>query len=106
SEGRTSGLRVETQHHGTRVLSMETIPHDMRPHTPCGPKLGYLFEQIIVAIEEKGKASRKGIYIESRIEGSLHIANGIGKRKGHFLYSSRACFAHMIAADADGIPAR
>src|SRR5258706_2266002 len=85
---------------------MEAIAHDMCPHTRRGPELGHFFKQVIVAIEEKGKASRKGVYIQACIQSSLYIADSIGKGKGYFLHSSRASLAHMIAADADRIPAR
>src|SRR6266516_3933803 len=52
------------------------------------------------------KRACKRIYIETSINSSLYIANGVGKRKGYFLNRGRACLAYVIAANAYGIPTR
>jgi hypothetical protein len=28
---------------------------DMCPHAPCGPELGYLFKEIVMAVKEEGQ---------------------------------------------------
>src|SRR5260221_3046939 len=85
---------------------MKAVAHDVRPHTTSGTELGNFFEQVIVAVEEEGESTGKGVYIETGIQGGLYVADGIRKRECHFLNCRRACLAHMIATDADWIPAR
>src|SRR5690349_21254425 len=57
-------------------------------------------------IEEEGEARRKLIDRESTLEGSFDIVQPICQRKGEFLHSSSSGLANVIAADADGVPAR
>src|SRR6266699_6508405 len=85
---------------------MEAIARNMRPHTASSAEFGNFFKQVVVAVEEKGQVTREGIYIESSINGSLNVCDGIGEREGDLLYSGGAGFAYMVAADADGVPAR
>src|SRR5260370_7961709 len=85
---------------------MKAVAHDVRPHTTGGTELGNFFEQVIVAVEEKGESTGKGVYIETGIQGCLYVADGIRKCERHLLNCRRACLAHMIATDADWIPAR
>src|SRR5260370_19205787 len=84
---------------------MKTVAHDVCPHAAGGAELGYLFKQVIVAVEEEGESPCKSVYIESSIQGGLYVTNCIGKRESHLLDSRRACLAYMIATDADRIPA-
>src|SRR5207237_6894737 len=95
---------METQHHGTRVLCMETVSHDMRPHATCSTKLSNLFKQIVVAIKEERKLPREAIYIQSRVNRRLHIGDRMTTRKGHLWYGGRASRGGLAARVANGLP--
>src|SRR5947209_889 len=81
---RTGRLCMETQHHGTRVLRIEALTHDMRPHPPRGAELGNLFKQVVMAIKEERKLAREAIHVQSCINGCLYISDRISQREGHF----------------------
>src|SRR5207249_2476497 len=102
----TGGLRMEAQHHRTRVLSMKAVTHNMRPHAPGGAKLRHLFKQVIMAVEKEGELPCKFINVQSGIDRSFDITDSIGECKCYFLRCCRACLTNMIATDADGVPAR
>src|SRR5690242_15377482 len=97
---------MKTQHHGTWILCMKAITHECSPHATCGTKFGNLFKQVVMTIKKEGKLTGKGIDIESSIECSLHIANGIGKCKSYLLHCRGPSLANVIATDANGVPAR
>src|SRR5207237_4769160 len=61
-------------------------------------------KQVIMTVEEEGELPCKFINVQSSIDGSLDITNGIGECKGYFLHCCRACLTNMIATDADGVP--
>ena len=72
------GLNVEAQHHRTRIAGAETIAHDFRVQPSGGPELGDLFQEIIVRVEEEGKARGEGVHIEAGCDGRADVSDGIG----------------------------
>src|SRR5574344_1174640 len=72
---RTSGLRMETQHHGFCFLRMETVFHNLSPNTARSTELGNLFQNIVMCIPEEGQAASKVIYIETCLDRSFNVGN-------------------------------
>src|SRR6266567_6705706 len=97
---------MEAQHHRTRVLSMKAVAHNVCPHAPGRAELRHLFKQVIMAVEKEGELPCKFINVQSGIDCSFDIADGIGERKGYFLHCCGACLTNMIATNADGVPPR
>src|SRR5690348_9025051 len=85
---RARRLGMETQHHGTWVLRMETVAHDMGPHAASSTELGDFLKQVVVAIKEERKLARETIHIQSCVNGCLHIRDRISEREGHLLHGS------------------
>jgi len=57
-----------------------------------------------VRVEKKGKLAGKIIHIQTAINGSLNIGNGIGKGKRHLLNRGRAGFTDVIPGNTDRVP--
>src|SRR5438105_2659891 len=83
---------------------MKTFAHDARPQPPRRAKLGDLFEQIVVRVEEERNARRKLVDGESCLDCGLDVSNRIGERKRQLLHRGRAGFANVITADRNRIP--
>src|SRR5205823_14533361 len=101
---RTGGLRVETEHHGTRIFGTEAFGHDAGPKTARGAVLGDFFQKIVVSIEEKRKLRGKFIDAEAGLERRLDVGDSIGQSEGDFLDGGRTGFPDVIAGDGDGVP--
>ena len=105
SQGRTGGLCMEAQHHRARILRVEAVAHNLRPHATRRTELRHLLQQIIMAIKEEGELARKPVHIQPRVKRGPYIADGIRERECHLLHGGRASFTNMVATDADSIPA-
>ncbi len=76
---------MKTQHPGTRILRLELLAHDARPHAAGSAKLGDFFQKIIVRIEEERKPGGKFVDVEPGVDSRLHICDAIAQRERHFL---------------------
>ena len=83
---------------------MKAFADDARPEPPRGAKLGDLFQQIVMRVEEERDARRKLIDLQAGFESSLDISNGIGEGKGQFLDRRRPGLSDVIAADRNCVP--
>src|SRR6267378_3357554 len=103
-ERRAGGLRVETEHQGTRIFCSETFRHDAGPETAGGAVFGDFFQKIVVGIEEERKLRGEFIDAEPGVERSLDIGDAIGQREGDFLDGGGAGFADVVTGDGNGVP--
>src|SRR5262249_47914393 len=97
-------LSMEAQHHRAGIASVKTIAHNARPHPSRGPKLGDLFQQVVMRIKEKRKAWCEFINLETGFESRLDIGKRVSKCKRQLLYGRRARFPNVIAANRNGVP--
>ena len=98
-------LGVEAQHQGARVFSAKAVPHDSGPHSPGGPEFSHFFKQIVLGDEKEGHSGRKAVHIQPSCYGRLQVGNCVGKSERQLLDGRCASFPHVVAADADGVPA-
>ena len=99
-------LRMKPQPATSFFFCSESLPHLPGPNTSCRTKLGYLFEEIIVAVEEETEPRGEGIYIQTTLHSRPNIRESIRQRESKLLLSRRPRLSNMIAADADSIPQR
>ncbi len=99
-------LGVGAQHLRARVLRPEAIAHDVRPHAARRAQLGDLLEEVAVHVPEERQALREGVDVESGRAPELDVGDAVGQREGQLLHGRRARLADVVAAHADGVPAR
>ena len=99
-------LRMETQHPGAWVLGAIFFPQDARPDAAAGAIFGDFLEEVIVRIEEEGKARGKIVHLHPPRKAGIHISQAIGQGEGQLLHRRAAGFADVIARNADGVPQR
>src|SRR5512135_2707848 len=85
---------------------MESITHLPRPDAARGAVFGDLFEEIIVRVEEEGKAGREAIHIHAALDAPADILEPVCQRECQLLRGGGACLADVITADRDGVPLR
>jgi hypothetical protein len=86
-------------------LGAEPFLHYLCPKYPGRPEFSYFLEEIVMGIEEKGKATGKIVDIQSTVNGRLYVGNAIGQRKSNFLNGAGAGFTDVVPANTDSIPA-
>ncbi len=108
SRQRTAGrLRVKAQPQGTGIFGMKTVPHNLRPHAAGRAHFAYLFKKIDMRIEKEGQPRRKVVHIHFFTANHvIHIFDAVTDGERQFLDGRGSRFADVIAADADGVPAR
>ena len=97
---------MKAKHPGAGLLSTEALLHDTGPQSARCPELGHLLKQVVVAGKEEGKPAGEGIHIKPHVNGCLNIGDAIGQSKGQLLSSGGPGLPYMVAANADGVPAR
>jgi len=104
--GQGAARRLCMEAHAPRsgVLCAKSLAHDPRPEPSGCSELGHLFQQVVVGVEEEAQPVCKVIYFQPCVYGCLDIGDGVGQGEGHLLHCRRACFADVVAADADGVP--
>ena len=71
------GLGVEAQHPRARVLRLELLSHNSRPHAPRSPEFGDFFQKIIMSVEKEGNPGSEVVDIEPCLDRSLHVSNAV-----------------------------
>src|SRR5262245_5240522 len=97
---------MKAKRQGRRVLRPEPRFHLARPQTARRAIFGYLFEEVVMGVEEERKSGSEIVYLQSRFDGRAHISQPVVQSKGELLNRSGASFADMIAADANGVIVR
>ena len=105
-EGGAAGLGVEAQHHGAGVLRFKAIAGEAGPQPAGGAELGHLLQKVGVGSEEEGETGRDLVELESRVQSSLRVGDGVGQGESDLLDCGAAGLPHMVAADANGVPLR
>ena len=105
-EGRAAGLGVEAQHHGARVLGAEALFGEVRPHPARRAELRDLLDEVREGGVEEREARRELVEVEAGFERGLAVGDGVGEGERHLLDGGAAGLAHVVAADADGVPGR
>src|SRR5689334_8407676 len=100
------GLRMEAHQPGTGILCLECFAHLTRPDATCSAVFGNLFEEVVMSIEEEGKAWREFIYIHTAGDAPTHILQSIAERESQFLHGSRTRLTDMISGNGNRIPLR
>ena len=103
-QGRACGLRVEAQHPRARILRMKMLAHDAGPDAARGAELRYLFQKVVMRVEEEGEARGEAIDVETAVDRGLHIGHSIRQGEGDLLRGGGAGLAHVVAGDGDGVP--
>jgi len=78
----------------------------MRAQTARRAELGDLLQQIGVRVEEERDARREVVDRQAARARRLDVGDAVGQRERDLLHGVAARLANMIAADADGVPAR
>ncbi len=99
-----AGLRVEAKRKRPFVGSVETIPHDARPHPSGRAKFRHLLEEVHVGGEEKGEMWAEVIHRQARRLGGLDIRDRVAERESDLLGRGRAGLSDVIAGDGDRVP--
>ena len=97
---------MKTQHQRPLILGAKPVAHDVRPQPAGCPELGDLLKEIDMAVKEECDARGEIVDFQAAVEAGLDVGHAIGEREGDFLGGGAARFAHVIAADADGVPVR
>ncbi len=98
-------LNVKTACHRTNVRCTEPLAHDPGPHPTGGPELGDLLEELAPGGEEEAQAAGKGVNVQATLDGRFDVGDRIGQRERQLLGRRRPRLAHVVAADADRVPA-
>src|ERR1035437_4157292 len=98
---------MESQPHRTGILRLEALFHNPGPHSASSAELGDLLEEVDMGIEKERKPRCKSVHVHFlSVDHVLYISDAIGQGKSQFLDGRRTGFSDVIAADADGVPAR
>ena len=103
-QGGPTGLGVETEEGGLRVLGPEPFGHQLGPHPPGGPILGDLLEQVVVGVPEEAEPGGEGVDVETGGQGGLHVGDAVGDGEGDLLHRRRSGLSDVVAGDGDGVP--
>src|SRR6185369_9966583 len=103
-ERRAGGLRVKTKHQRARIFGMKTVFHYSCPQAASRTKLGDLFQQVVMRIEEERKPRCKFIDVEANADRRFDVTNTVSERERQLLCGGRTGFANVITRDRDGIP--
>ena len=101
-----SGLSVEAQHPGARILGLEALFHHPVPDFASSAVFGNFFKEIIMGVKKEREARSKIVYVQSHLEGGLYVLDSVSQGKSQFLQGGRSRFANMVAANGDRVPAR
>src|SRR6185436_18325474 len=101
---RAGGLRVEPQHQRARIARLETFAHDTRPHSSSSTKLGNLFKQVVMRVEEEGKPGSKIINLQSGFQRGFDVRDSVSDGESDFLNSGRSGFTNVITTNRDRVP--
>ena len=93
------GLGMEAQHPGTRTLSPEVLAHNSGPHTPGSSKLGDLFQEIVMRVEEERNPGGELVDVKTRVNRRLYLGDAIAQSEGDFLHGGGSRLAHVISGD-------
>ena len=100
------GLRVEAQLPRARILRAVLLAHVARVDPARRAKLGDLFEEVDVRVEEERKARRERIDVHSGGHAGLDVRKAVGERERQLLRRRRTGLANVIAGDRDRVPLR
>src|SRR5260370_39529019 len=100
----TGSLAMKAQSARSVRLRAEALQHDCAPHAPCRAKLGDLFDEIVVHIEEKRQLSPQVIDVQPRVDRRLHVSDYGGPSEGELLCRILPCLAEAISVDRGRIP--
>ena len=95
---------MDAEHHGLRHRRAVPFLHDAGPQPAGGAEFGDLGEKVEAGREDPADAGGEIIDFLTRLDSSVDVGHGIGKREGDFLDWGSAGFTDMIGADTDGIP--
>ena len=104
-EGDSCRLGVEAEPPRAGIAGVEALAHDPGPHPASGAELGDLFEEVVLGGEEEGQARGESVDLEPGVDGGLDVGDAVGEGECELLHGSSPCLAHVVAADADGVPA-
>ena len=76
------------------------------PDAARGAIFGDFLEEIVVRVEEKGKARREIVDVQAAAQRPFDIFDAVAQREGELLNGRRAGLANVIAADGNGIELR
>ena len=97
---------MEAEHHRAGVLGAEAFLGQTCPHAAGGAKLRDLFHEVREGRIEEGEARREFVEFEAGLQGGFDVGDRVGESEGHFLNGGASGLAHVITADADGVPRR
>ena len=99
-------LGVKAQPVRAGVGRPEPAAHFLRPDAAGRPELGDFLEEVVVHIEEEAEPRREIVHRQPPFQPVPHILEAVGQGKGQLLHGVGAGLADVVAADADGVPAR
>ena len=101
-------MRTAFSEGSARASSMgsETSLHLPCPDAPGGAELGDLLKKVVVRIEEEAKSGSEIIHLQAPIYRRLHIGKPISQGECQLLDRGGPGLSYVIAAYADGVPAR
>ena len=105
-EGCAPGLDMRAEHPRTRVLCLEALAHDLRPHTAQRAVLRDLLEEVVLRVEDPRDARPDIIGADTALDRPLYISNRIGEGERHLLRGCAPGLSHVVAADAYSVKAR
>ena len=100
----SGGLGVEAQHPRARILRLEVLAHDARPHAARGAELRDFFQKIAVRIEEERQPRSELVDVEAGLDRRFDIGHAVAERECDFLHGGRSGFAHVVAGDRNRVP--
>ena len=99
-------LGMEAQLVGAAVGGAKGIAHFLGPDAAGGPELADLLEEVVVHVEEEAEARGEVVDAQPPLLGVANVLEPVCQGEGQFLYGVGAGLPDVVAADADGIPAR
>ena len=104
-QGAPRSLGMKAEPAGVLILGREALFHDPRPQAAGRSEFGDLLQKIHVHVKEEGETGSKLINCQPFAQHCFHVCDAVGQGEGYLLDRRTACLAHVVAADADGIPA-
>ena len=97
---------MEAQQPRARIFGPKFLFHHPGPNSTGGAVFGNLFKEIVVSVEEEAEAGGKVVHVQPALDAPLDVFDAVDQGEGQLLRGSAARFPDVVAADADGIPAR
>src|SRR5207237_8920610 len=85
--------------HYAFIHGPESIAHDSSPNATCRTILCYLFEEVVVSVEEEGYPRYESLEIQSGAHAPINVLDSITQREREFLQRRRAGLANVISTN-------